>query len=416
MSLRLRCRNCQAAFVTSKDQVGQSVECPKCGAPQVVPRPKPVADPGGGEYVESGPALTRIKAAAPSAPEKSSVFIKKDKGKGKKGESQPANKGLLALGILVPILIVGAVIAWPMIRDWLDPRPKNPVEGAAYDYLVALKEGNEPEIARLGVVEDPPEIRSFRDIKRDKPRNVEIKGSFKPIATLHRAIEKQFVYDPSIGRFTPKNPLGAAAETLDALHDAKDKAVKDKTYEKMASGDPEEAMQAAIDFGEVFAKLSDGVLNPKRLIPTYKKLLMGAKPPLTGNELDLALEYANHRETWDRMLKRPFPTIKTNSPYVYQKAEVTVQVQDRLGSSGDPPTTVRLKLVNFVMDGIDTRWKVVSARRITPGAPDLPDEDEDPEPKMPTEPIKPSPGDLPASPGLNIEGLPVDIPKVEIPK
>ena len=76
------------------------------------------------------------------------------------------------------------------------------------------------------MVEEPPSIRSFRDIKRDKPRDVQLKGEFKPIAALHRAIEKKFVYDPSIGRFTPKNPLGAGAETLDALHDAKDKAEK----------------------------------------------------------------------------------------------------------------------------------------------------------------------------------------------
>ena len=43
MSLRLRCRSCQAAFVTSKDQVGQTVECPKCDAPSRPPaRPSKV--------------------------------------------------------------------------------------------------------------------------------------------------------------------------------------------------------------------------------------------------------------------------------------------------------------------------------------------------------------------------------------
>ena len=45
MSLRLRCRSCQAAFVTSDDQAGQTVDCPKCGAAQVVPRPKPPPSP-----------------------------------------------------------------------------------------------------------------------------------------------------------------------------------------------------------------------------------------------------------------------------------------------------------------------------------------------------------------------------------
>ncbi len=389
MSLRLRCRSCQAAFVTSKDQVGQSVECPKCGAPQVVPRPKPAAaDASTDEYVESGPALSRIKAPAPAAEsDKSSVFIKKDKGKSKKGEPTPVNKGLWAAVFLVPLLVVSAIIAFPMIRDWLDPRPKTAVEAAAYDYLMALKEEDETKIAKLGVVEQPPAIRSFRDLKRDKSRNIEMKGDFKPIAILHRAIEKKFDYDKTSGRFTPKNSLGMAAEVLDAGHDLKDKAEKNKTYEKMASGDPEEAMQAAIDFGGDFAKLSDGILNNKRLIPSYKMLVQGAKPAVTDPELALALDYARHREAWDGLLKRPFPTLKTNSDFIYDQAEVTSQVQDKLGSSGDPPTTLRLKLVRFQMDAIDTQWKVVSARRIRPGTPDEPEDEDGPEPEMPAEPI-----------------------------
>ena len=38
-------------------------------------------------------------------------------------------------------------------------------------------------------------------------------------------------------------------------------------------------MQAAIDFGGVFAKLSDGILHPENLIPSYKQLVLGAGPP-----------------------------------------------------------------------------------------------------------------------------------------
>ena len=405
MSLRLRCRSCQATFVTSKDQVGQSVECPKCGAPQVVPRPKPSGEPS---EVED-PPLQRMKAPTPAEPSagKSSVFVaRKDK-----GGPKPSKKGFWAALILIPVLIIGGVIAWPAIRDWLDPRPKTIVEATAYDYLMALKDGDEAAIRRLGVAQEPPAIRSFRDLKRDKPRDSRSKGQFKPIAVLHRAIEKKFVYDPNNGRFTPKDPLGTAAETLDAGHDAKAKLEKDKTYEKMASGDPEEAMQAAIDFGGVFAKLSDGILNPKRLIPSYKMLVQGAKPPLTGPELALALDYASHREAWDGLLKRPFPTLKSDGPFQFDKAEVTAQVQDKLASSGDPPTTLRLKLVRFQMDGIDTRWKVVSTRRITPGVPDLPEDEDGPEPEISPEPVKPSPGELPASPGLNLEGITADPPK-----
>jgi DNA-directed RNA polymerase subunit RPC12/RpoP len=407
MSLRLRCRSCQAAFVTSKDQVGQTVECPKCGAPQVVPRMKPAED---SSTVEE-PTLKRMRApSAEPTPTKQSIFIAKSSKKGKKEEEGSGKIGLWATVILVPALFVAAIVAWPAIRDWLDPTPKTPVEKAAYLYLAALKAGDEAEVKRLGVVEEPPSIRSFSGIKRDKSRDTRTEGEFKTIARLHRSIEKQFVYDPKIGRFTPKNPLDLAAKTLDAGHDAKAKMEKDGTYEKMASGDPNESMDATIAFGNEIAKFGD-ILNAKTLIPSYKMLVQSAKPPLTGNELALALDYASHRESWDGLLKRPFPTIKADGPFKFEKAEITTQVQEKLGSSGAPPTTLRLKLVRFQLDAIDTQWKVVSARRIKPGEPDLPEDEEGPEPEVTPEPVKPSPGVIPISPGINPEALPADVPK-----
>jgi DNA-directed RNA polymerase subunit RPC12/RpoP len=406
MSLRLRCRSCQAAFVTSKDQVGQSVECPKCGAPQVVPKMKPAE---AATTVEE-PTLKRMKAtSADPTPAKQSIFIAKSK-KDKKADKEPGNMALWTGLAATVLLFVGAIVAWPAIRDWLNPRPKTPVEGAAYDYLMALKAGDEAEIHRLGTVEEYPSIRSFSNIKRDKPRDSQTKGEFKTIARLHRSIEKQFVYDPKIGRFTPKNPLDLAAKTLDAGEEAKAKMEKDGTYKKMASGDPEEAMDAAIAFGGEMAKFGD-ILSAKKLIPSYKMLVQNAKPPLEGSELALALDYASHRESWDGLLKRPFPTIKADGKFIYEKAEITTQVQEKLGSSGDPPTTLRLKLVRFQLDAIDTGWKVVSARRIKPGEPDLPEDEDGPEPEVTPEPVKPSPGEIPVSPGLNIEGLTVDPPK-----
>jgi hypothetical protein len=379
----------------------------------VVPRPRPVAEAE--SDVEAGPALKRIKAPTAAPPAEKSIFMAKPKKKktgSDKDDSDGSGKGLwIALGLVVALVVVG-VVGWPAFRKWLNPRPESPVEGAAYDYLMAMKENDEAALNRLGVVKEPPAIRSFREIKRDKERNAQSKGEFKLIARLHRAIEKKFVYDPAIGRFTPKDPLGTAAAVLDAGHEAKAKAEKDKTYEKMASGDPNEAMDAAIEFGGIYAKLADGVLNPKNLIPTYKMLVQGAKPPLEGEELALAMDYANHREAWDGLLKRPFPTLKADGPFVYQKAEVTTQVQDKLGSSGDPPVTLRLKLVRFQMDAIDTGWKVVSARRIIPGAPEVPEDEETPEPEKTPEPAKPSPGDVPAIPGLNPDAPSTDtVPK-----
>ena len=85
-------------------------------------------------------------------------------------------------------------------------------------------------------------------------------------------------------------------------------------------------------------------------------------------------------------------------------------MKDQLASSGDPPTPLRLKLVRFRLDAIDTGWKVVSARRIIPGLPDLPEDEEGPDPEISPEPDRPSPGDIQPPDDLNLGGRPADIP------
>ena len=190
-----------------------------------------------------------------------------------------------------------------------------------------------------------------------------IKGSFAPLAALNARIGEKFAYDPANGRFTPRDPLGPAAETLDALHDAKTKAETDELYKKMASGNPDDLFAAAEGLGGAMAKLTEGVLSPKRLIPTYRHLVLDAKPPLPANAAELALDFAAHRESWDAMLKRPFPTLKADGPFRFERTLVTATVRDRLASLGDPPTELRLTLVRFQLEGIDTGWKVTSARR-----------------------------------------------------
>ena len=46
---------------------------------------------------------------------------------------------------------------------------------------------------------------------------------------------------------------------------------------------------------------------------------------------------------------------------------MTAIVADRLDSLGDPPSRLRMRSVRFQLEGIDTGWKVISARRIQPG-------------------------------------------------
>ena len=208
---------------------------------------------------------------------------------------------------------------------------------------------------------------------------------------MHKRIDSEFTYDPAAGRFTPKNALGLAAETLDALHVAKEEAEKSGMYKKMQSGDPNDIFDAAEQYGKVMEKLSK-TLTPKRLVPTYKMLVESSKPPLSDDAKALALIVAEDVKQWDGLLKRPFWTLKPDGPFLYEEAEVTATARERLGSLGDPPTRLRLKLVRFRLEGIDTAWRVVSIRRVQPGddkpATTAPPRSYAKEPAAPSEPAR----------------------------
>jgi hypothetical protein len=366
MSIRLNCETCRTAFVTSDDQVGRRVTCPKCGAEQVAPSTA--------VFVPSATASTSAPVAGPAsakAPDPS-VFVPAE------APRRPGRLRKIGLGAIVVVLIaaVGVAVSWPALRRWWHPIPPDPIEVAAGAYLQALADGDAEAAHRLGTVDEPPAIRSFRDVHRLPDRDRTIKGSFAPIAALHARINESFEYDPAIGRFKVRDPLGPAAETLDALHEAKAKAEQDAIYKKMASGDPNDIFDAAEGLGGTLAKMAEGVLAPRKLVPTYKQLVLDSKPPLPPAEAELALDYAAHREAWDALLKRPFPSLKADGPFFFQRAEVTATARDRLASLGDPPTTLHLTLVRFRLEGIDTGWKVISARR--PSA--LPEPPAGPEP------------------------------------
>ena len=74
--------------------------------------------------------------------------------------------------------------------------------------------------------------------------------------------------------------MGPAAETLEALHKAKEDAEKSGLYKNMESGNPDDLFEAAEEYGKVFEKLASGVLAPKKILPTYQMLVVSAKPPL----------------------------------------------------------------------------------------------------------------------------------------
>ena len=241
----------------------------------------------------------------------------------------------------------------------------------ATTYLQALIDGDTEAAARLGTVDLPPAIRTFRVVTHEKGHDTRLSGSFAPISAFHDKVNESYTFDPSSGRYTPKNALGPAAETLDALHEAKEKAEKTGLYEKMRSGDPNDLFDAAEGLAKSMASLSSGALAPRKLIPSYKQLVEDAKPPLPNSERALALDFAENRETWDQLLKRSYTTLKADGPYVLERAEVAATVINALGSSGDPPSPLHLTLTRFRLEGIDTGWKVTSARReaLAPTAP-----------------------------------------------
>ncbi|MEJ7638726.1 MAG: hypothetical protein WKF75_12310, partial [Singulisphaera sp.] len=272
--------------------------------------------------------------------------------------------------VLLPLVVLSVLVAWPRIRGLGRPEapktpmtPKDPVEQVAATYLEALVADDPLALNRSGTIAEPPAIRSFQAPRHDRGGDRDVRGSFAPIAALHARIDEDFTFDPKLGRFQPKNPLAPAAETLDALHAAKAKMEREKVYEKMASADLDEVVDSVTAFGKVFSDMAEGTLAPAKLLPTYAQLVEQSEPPLSPDAQELALDYATNRESWDALLKRPFLTLKADGPFRLERAEVTAPVFNALGSSGDPPTTLRLTLTRFRFEGIDTEWKVTSARR-----------------------------------------------------
>ncbi|AMV40509.1 hypothetical protein [Planctomyces sp. SH-PL62] len=354
MSVRVRCTKCQTAFLAPDEPQGGTVACPKCGTLHKAPPPKP----------EPRPVPVAIRVGDDEPDEVASVFRPSPEAK----ERKSSRRWFVLIGLLLLVLagVATYLAVWPRFRK----RTTDPVARVAEAYLQALVDHDEEVQKRLAVVEDPPAIRSFSQPSRDKAKTTSLRGSFAPIAALNRRIEGEYSYDPAIGRFTPRNPLGPAAETLDALHEAKADAEKSGLYDKMASGDPDDIFDAAEGLGQVFQKLAEGTLAPKKILPTYKMLIDEAQPPLPAEPRKLALEVAESPKIWDALLRRPFLTLKADGPFVYDRAEVDAQVVDELGSPGDPPTPMRLTLVRFRLEGIDTSWRIVEARRILPSLPE----------------------------------------------
>jgi hypothetical protein len=334
----------------------------------------------------------------PEPREGQSVFVPSGRPQQEPRRRWPIISALVVL--VLAIVAVGIMVARP---GALKPRPLDSVEQVANDYLKAISTDDTATIKRLGTVEEPPAIRSVRTVTRNPRGNRQLKGSFAPLGKLHTRIASEYDYDGIAGRFTPKNPMGAAAETLDKLHAAKDDAEKSGLYKKMQSGDPEELFDAAEQFGKVFTQLAEGALSPKKILPTYTMLVREAKPALPEDAKALALEVGAAPSDWSSLLKRSFHTLKADGPFIFEQAEVNATATDRLASSGDPPSRLRLTLVRFRLEGIDSGWKVISIHRVLPG-----DEAKPPAPPQssPSSPASRSPTPSPGEPAPSLHRAP----------
>ncbi len=233
MSHRVRCRSCRTAFLVDDDR---RAACPKCGARVVSTLPTIGND---------APPVTAETVFVPADPAHA----------GRRGRR-------IAIAALALLTVGGVAVAlfWPALKQWWNPVPKDPVEYVAYLYLQALVKGDAVEIEKLGTLEIPPASARFSRIRRDTTRNHRVQGSFAPLTAFHARINASYTFDPESGRFVPKNPLGPAAETLDALHDAKAKAEQEKTAEKIKSGNPDDLFDAAEAMAKSMAALSEGAL------------------------------------------------------------------------------------------------------------------------------------------------------------
>ncbi len=296
---------------------------------------------------------------ASAAPAAENVFVPSAE-----AETRRSTRRWWILGGLAALLLIagmGLLVALPLLR----PRSTDAVERVAESFLAALAREDHAAAQRVSTLEEFPAIRAAERIARDRGVNRVTRGSFAPLAALHRRIDAEYEFDAGAKRFVPRNALGPAAETLDALQSARGKSAL--VAKKIESGSPDDLFDAAEQLGKMMANLADTTLTPKRIVPTYQMLVDDARPPLSAEARTLALAVAADPETWDRLLKRPFARLRADGPFILERAEVTALVRDRLASSGDPPSRMRLELVRFRLEGIDTGWKVVAARRELPG-------------------------------------------------
>ncbi|WP_169976807.1 hypothetical protein [Tautonia rosea] len=361
MKIRQSCPHCLATFLVTDERLGQLVSCPKCGLTSRMP-------------ATLGEAAQDSTTSVSREPASASVLITPHSMEAEEAQPSTTQRRKRLIPFLLGAvggLLLAALIFWPILRTTAPDRPEplegagpiNPVERTARTFLEALVANDVETIDRLSVQNDPPLIASFEDVQRDPSEDETIRGSFAPLAQLNDRIASTYIYDPEIKRFRNANPLGVAANFMDEAERLKEENEAGDIYSRIAGGTADEQLDAAVEFAEQFVKLTQNTLPRKELVPTYSQLVEDADPPLPPDAEALALNFGEDTATWEELLGRPFFTIGADGPFILDRAQAVATIQDRLASPGAPPRRLRLELVRFRLDAIDTGWKIISARR-----------------------------------------------------
>ena len=166
MSLRVRSSSCRTAFLTPIDQPGATVECPKCGVRHRLPEPAERVD-------TPQPQAPSALASTPSA----SVFV---------ASSEPQTRssrrrwfvGLAGLAVVV-LAGLAALVLWPRLK----PRPIDPVERVAEEYLQSLIKGDETAQRRLSTIR-PVAFCPVLAMRRPRAGNPNLRGQRHRLALL----------------------------------------------------------------------------------------------------------------------------------------------------------------------------------------------------------------------------------------
>ncbi len=354
MSQRILCTRCRATFLAPQDLLSQTVNCPKCQ------HPNPIALP------------------ASSNNPKPSVS-----GTVSHGESQHSSRNRAAiflffggalLGFGIAAVTVGTLLFIRQQDNKLVSQPKpvrvDEVEAVAQQFLTALQENDQARVRSLSTLELPPAIQDFHQVRRHPDRDHELRGSFRPLRIIHEQIEAKYQYDRSIDRFVNAHPLGTAANLMDQANAARSELDASKLMEKYSSGSPDEQLDAAVGYAELLSGVFQAALPRTELTPTYRQIIEDWESPIPFEAKNLALKLGDEPNRWRDLLGRPFHTLKSDGSFLLQEAEVTAEVRDSLRTADDPRGTLRLELVRFQLEGIDTGWTVVSASRES--TPDIP--------------------------------------------